>query len=101
MCGALCGRYAVGHLIRFQHREFLRNNFARLFSDRWVCKKPESEVLKPIGKASTNPTVSRVKLATKAKIEEILRTRLPKGCRRCGERKVWRRGKTACFSRQR
>ncbi len=88
VCGNLCGRFAVGHLITFQHREFLRSNFSRLFSDRWMCKRADTEILKPIGKANTNPTISRLKLATKAKIEEILKTKLPKRCMRCGEKTV-------------
>lgn len=72
MCSATCLKYAVSHLITFQHREFLRNNFARLFGDRWNAKKLESEIIKPIGKNCTNPTISKLKLNAKTGIEEIL-----------------------------
>ncbi len=87
-CSVMCSRFAVGHLITFQHREFLRNNFARLFADKWTSKKQDKEVLKPIGKSNTNPTISKLKLAAKAGIENILESKLPAACPTCGNKMV-------------
>ena len=51
-------------------------------------KKGEFEVLKPIGKTQTNPTISKIKLATKANVEEILKSKLSFQCEQCNEKIV-------------
>jgi hypothetical protein len=83
-CGTYCNHFSISQLITFQHREFLRSNFARLFADRWI-KKSDKEILKPIGKASTNPNISKLKLAAKTSVEEILKSKLAKACSKCNE----------------
>ena len=70
----------------------MRNNFARLFADKWITKKLDTDVLKPIGKANTNPTISKLKIITKASIEDILKNKLVTDCKECGDKMVTRVG---------
>ena len=87
-CNSVCNRYPLGPLITFHHREFLRNNFAKLFADKWTGKKPESEILKPIGKSSANPTISKLKFSANESAKDILKSSITSICKDCTDRMV-------------
>ncbi len=87
ICGPICNNYAISYMITFKHREFLRNNFGRLFADKILDKKifsSYSVVAKPDPKASVNPALSQIKLATSKRVEEIIREKAVK-CDKCGQ----------------
>ncbi len=86
-CGAACQNYAVSHMITFRHREYLRNNFTRLFADRVIDRrifKSMSAVTKPDVRAGVNPILSMIRQTTAKRVEEIVSAKLANECGDCG-----------------
>ena len=82
-------------MITFRHRDFLRNNFTRLFAEKVVDRriyKSLPMIAKPDVRASINPVLSQIKQATGKKVEEIIKSKLTADCEKCGPTMVGVRG---------
>ncbi len=90
-CGALCQNYAISHLITFRHREYLRSNFTRLFSERVLDRRIYKSLdmkPKPDTKAALSPILSQIKQTTARRVEDIVKTKLGSECEDCKEEYV-------------